>query len=98
MGNGRRKLSGDQVIKRKKYFSGFMALNYSDFVDNYKAYTLEPDIPAVTHIAPINSRQLSVSLLAPQLYVRGNNRRKGIFVDGICYLRVAVTNIKELRK
>ena len=85
MGNGRRKLSGDQVIK-KRYFSRSMALDYCDFVHNYRTYILEPDIPVVTHVAPIDSSRLSVSLLAPQLCVRRDNRKKGIFVDAVCYL------------
>lgn len=62
-----------------------MALDYSDFVDNYKTFILEPDIPAVTHVAPINSSSLSASLLAPQLCVRRDNRKKGIFVVRGCY-------------
>lgn len=42
-----------------------MPQDYGEFVDNYKTFILEPDVLAVTHVAPINSSRLSVSLLAP---------------------------------
>lgn len=61
-----------------------MALDYSIFFDNYKTSIFEPDTPAETRVASINSSELSGSLMAPQLCVRKNNKKKGIFVDGVC--------------
>lgn len=77
---------GIKWLKKERYGSISMSLGYSDFVDDYKTSIFEPNTPAVTHIAPINSSGLSVSLLAPQLCVRKDNKKKGLFVDGVCYL------------
>lgn len=81
-GKWEEKLSGDQVIKKNQSFSSSMVLDYSDFVANGKTYILEP----ITYFAPINKSRLSVSLLALQLCVQRDNRKKGIFIDGACYL------------
>lgn len=75
--------------KKKRYFNNSKVLDYSDFVNNYKPYILKPDIPTVTHVAPINSSRLSVCVGSSDMCER-DNRKKGIFVS---YL----TNIKELR-
>lgn len=69
-------MSGDQVILKRKIF---LAPDYSDFVNNYKTSIFEPDTPAVTHMVPINSTGLSVSLLAPQLCVRKDYKKKALF-------------------
>lgn len=58
-----------------------MALDYTEFFYNYKTSMFEPETPAGTHMASTNSSGLSVSLLAPQLFVRNDNKKKGI---GVC--------------
>lgn len=60
-----------------------MAPDCSDFIDNYKTSIFEPGVPAGTHTTPIYSRGLSMYLLAHQLCVRKDNKKKGIFVGRV---------------
>lgn len=64
VGKGREKMSGGSSDKIKYILSVPCLRTMVNLWITIK-FILEPDVLAVTHVAPINSSRLSVSLLAP---------------------------------